>query len=93
VGWGRRWEEVRDAHAKAQVLGGGWWVGDGGAWDGIFFFAVRTRERMRDGDPVQVHRIQERWKHCGGSAGVVRWYRTITGVGGTGGGVDGVGMG
>jgi hypothetical protein len=38
VGWGRRWEEVRDAHAKAQVLGGGCWVGDGGAWDGIFFF-------------------------------------------------------
>lgn len=41
---------------------------------------------MRDGDPVQVHRIQERWKHCGGFVGVVRWYRTITGVGETGGG-------
>ena len=41
---------------------------------------------MRDGDPVQVHRIQERKKHIGGFVGVVRWYRTITGVGETGGG-------
>ena len=66
------------------VEGGG--VEDGGACVGFFFFRFKKRERMRDGDPVQVQRIQERQKHSGGLAGVVRWYRTITGVGETGGG-------
>ena len=76
---------------KCWVEGGGWVIGVR-VWDGIFFFRYSTRERMRDGDPVQVQRIQERQKHRDGMVGVVRWYRTIIGVGGTGGGgVGGVG--
>ena len=88
-GGGRRYG-TPTRRRKCWVEGGGWVMGVRGT--GFFFsFAVRTRERMRDGDPVQVHRIQERKKHAGGLVGVVRWYRTITGVGGTGGGVGGVG--
>ena len=81
-GGGRRYGTLT-RRRKCWVEGGGWVMGV--RVEGIFFsFAVRTRERMRDGDPVQVHRIQERKKHAGGLVGVVRWYRTITGVGGTG---------
>ena len=44
VGWGRRWEEVRDAHAKTQVLGGGWRVGDGvRVGRDSFSFDIRTK--------------------------------------------------
>ena len=82
-GGGRRYG-TPTRRRKCWVEGGGWVMGVLGR--DVFSFAVRTRERMRDGDPVQVHRIQERWKHCGGFVGVVRWYRTITGVGGMGGG-------
>ena len=74
MGWGRRWEEVRDAHAKAQVLGGGCWVGDGGAWDGIFFFFRCSNKgenaRRRPGPSAQDPRKMETlWWVC--------WCRTM----------------
>ena len=40
VGWGRRWDEVRDTHAKTEVLGGGWWVGDGVRGRDFFFLSL-----------------------------------------------------
>ena len=66
------------------VEGGGWVMGC--VWDGILFLSIFEQSKLRDGDPVQVQRIQERKKHRDGCNGVVRWYRTITGVGGMGGG-------
>lgn len=74
LGWGRRWEKVRDAHAKAQVLGGGWWVGDGGACGTGFFFLSLFEQgenaRRRPGPSAQDPRKMEtlRW---------VRWCRTM----------------
>ena len=83
-GGGRRYG-TPTRRRKCWVEGGGWVMGVRVGRD-FFFFRFCARERMRDGDPVQVQRIQERKKHRDGWDGVVRWYRTITGVGGTGGG-------
>ena len=43
LGWGRRWEEVRDAHAKAQVLGGGWVMGVRVGRDFFFFLLCKGK--------------------------------------------------
>ena len=74
LGWGRRWEEVRDAHAKKEVLGGGWWVDDVGCvcGTGFFSFAINKGEnaRRRPGPSAQDPRKKKtlRW---------VRWCRTM----------------
>ena len=80
-------------HAKPGVLGGGCvgGVGGVGAWvrvgGGVLAFKQRSnKEKMRDGDTVPVQGMQEKQNHRGECVGVVRWYRTITGVGGEGSG-------
>ena len=88
-GWGQESGGGTGCHAKTEVLGGrcvGAWV-RGCVWEGGGCSSHSNNvEKMRDGDTVQVQGMQEKENHRGGCVGVVRWYRTITGVGGEGSG-------
>ena len=87
-GWGQQSGGGTGCHAKTEVLGGecvdGWVRGC--VWEGGVLLRIQKVEKMRDGDTVQVQGMQEKENHRGGCVGVVRWYRTITGVGGEGSG-------